>query len=80
MKNIVSSVLVLGILGLVAGYFLFAKVGNSYIDVQVLIAPGDTVLQKLGNAIRGVEEIRRKILITGGAGAVLGLVIGLVRR
>lgn len=80
MKNIVSSVLVLGILGLVVGYFLFAKVGNSYVDVQVLIAPGESMLQKFGNTLRGVEEIRRKILISGGAGAVLGLVIGMVRR
>jgi len=80
MKNIISSALVLGIIGLAAGYFLFAKVGGSYVDLQVLLVPGDTLLQKLGNAVRGVEEIRRKILITGAAGAVVGVVIGLVRR
>jgi len=77
--KIVSSAVILGIVGLAAGYFLFGKVGNSYIDLQTLVVPSDAFFKQLGNTIRGVEEIRRKILITGGAGAVIGVVIGVMR-
>jgi hypothetical protein len=79
MGKIVSSAVILGIVGLIAGYFLFGKVGNSYIDLKTLILPSDDFFKQLGNTIRGVEEIRRKVLITGGAGAVVGVVIGVMR-
>ena len=79
-KGVISSAVVLGIVGLAAGYFLFAKVGNSYIGVESLISPADTILERLGDAVRGIDEIRRKILISGGAGAAVGVVIGLMRK
>ena len=79
MGKIISSAVILGIVGLVAGYFLFGKVAGSYVDLQTLVMPGGSFLKQLGNTIRGVEEIRRKILISGGAGAVLGIVIGVMR-
>lgn len=80
MRGVLSIALVLGIVGLVAGYFLFGKVAGSYVEIQALIFPSESVFKQLGNAIRGVEEIRRKILITGGAGLVVGVVIGMVRN
>jgi len=79
MGKIISSAVILGIVGLVAGYFLFGKMGNSYVDIQTLIAPGGSFFKQLGNTIRGVEEMRRKILITGGAGAAVGIVVGVMR-
>lgn len=80
MGKIVSSALLFGLAGLIAGYFLFARVGNSYIDLSTLILPGEGLLKQLGNAIRGVEEIRRKILISGGAGLLAGACIGAIRN
>ncbi|MFW5715256.1 MAG: hypothetical protein ACOCXF_02620 [bacterium] len=79
MRKILSSALFLGIIGLVAGYFLFGKVGNSYIGLNALIAPSDNLLSQLGNKLRGVETIRQNILLAGGAGAVIGAVLGIVR-
>jgi hypothetical protein len=81
MRSPISLALVLGIAGLILGYVLFAKFGDSYIPVQdLLFGGGDSILKKLGNAVRGVEEVRRKILFTGAGGAVIGLVIGFVRK
>ncbi len=79
MRKILSSALFLGIIGLVAGYFLFGKVGNSYIGLNALIAPSDNLLSQLGNKLRGIETIRQNILLAGGAGAVIGAVLGIVR-
>ncbi len=79
MRKILTSALFLGVIGLVAGYFLFGKVGNSYIGLTALIAPSDNLLSQLGNKLRGVETIRQNILLAGGAGAVIGAVLGLVR-
>ena len=79
MRKILTSALFLGIIGLVTGYFLFGKVGNSYIGLNALIAPSDNLLSQLGNKLRGVETIRQNILLAGGAGAVIGAVLGIVR-
>ncbi len=81
MKRFITPAVLFGIGGLVLGYFLFAKFGNSYIPVQDLFfSSGDSILKKLGNAVRGVEEVRRKVLLTGAGGAVLGLVLGVLRK
>ncbi len=79
MRKIITSAVFLGILGLVAGYFLFGKVGNSYIGLKALIVPSDSLLSQVGNTLRGVETIRQNILLAGGAGAVIGAVLGVVR-
>ena len=80
MKNIVVSAIILGIVGLVAGYFLFGKIGNHYISLQNLIIPSESVLKQLGNTLIGVDEARRNILISGGVGAVFGIVVGIMRK
>ena len=80
MRRILTSTIVLGIVGLVAGYFLFGKVGNSYIGLKALLMPSDSLLSKVGNTLRGVESMRQNILLSGGAGAVIGAVLGVVRR
>ena len=79
MRKILSSALFLGVIGLVVGYFLFGKVGNSYIGLKALIIPSESLLSQLGNKLRGVETIRQNILLSGGAGAVIGAVLGVVR-
>lgn len=79
MRKILSSALFLGVIGLIVGYFLFGKVGNSYIGLKALIIPSESLLSQLGNKLRGVETIRQNILLSGGAGAVIGAVLGGVR-
>lgn len=79
MRKILTNALFLGILGLVVGYFLFGRVGNSYIGIKALISPSDSLLAQLGNKLRGIETIRQNILLAGGAGAAVGAVLGIVR-
>jgi len=79
MRNIITSAVFLGVIGLVAGYFLFGKVGNSYIGLTELINPGDSLLSQLGSKLKGVESIRQNILLSGGAGALIGAVLDVVR-
>jgi hypothetical protein len=81
MKKALIQAVILGTVGLVIGYFIFAQSGGSYIPVQDLLFSGrGNILEKLNDALRGIEEIRRNILLTGAAGAVIGLVIGFRRR
>ena len=79
MRNIITSAVFLGVIGLVAGYFLFGKVGNSYIGLTELINPGDSLLSQLGSKLKGVESIRQNILLSGSVGAIVGAVFGVVR-
>ncbi len=79
MRNIITSAVFLGVIGLVAGYFLFGKVGNSYIGLTELINPGDSLLSQLGSKLKGVESIRQNILLSGSVGAIVGAVLGVVR-
>ncbi len=80
MRRILSNAIILGIVGIVVGYFLFGKVGGSYIGLKTLLMPSDSLLSKVGNTLRGVESIRQNILLSGGAGAVIGAVLGVIRR
>ena len=80
MRKIILSAIILGVVGLVAGYVLFGKIGNSYISLQNLIIPSKSVLKQLGNTLIGVDEARRNILITGGVGAVFGIIVGIMRN
>lgn len=80
MKKTITLALILGILGLIIGYLIFAKVGDSYIAIRHLIGGGNNFLEKLGNEIRGVDEIRSKIILTGAGGIILGIVLGFSRK
>ncbi|MFP4492047.1 MAG: hypothetical protein ACLFNZ_11270 [Spirochaetaceae bacterium] len=80
MKNFIGPAIIFGVIGLIAGYFLFGKVAGSYIEIQALIMPSDSILGQIGNTIRGVEEVRRKVLVSGVTGAVIGVGAGFLRR
>lgn len=80
MKRIIRSVLLVGIVGLVAGYFIFAKSGGHYINVMRLVLPSQNILQGIGNAVQGVEKIRLNILLCGAAGALVGMGMGIAPR
>jgi hypothetical protein len=72
-----SLIIVLGVVGLAVGYFLF---GNQ-IPVADLIAPAKKGLagaaQKLMGGIRNIEQVRMNILIAGGVGALAGLALSM---
>jgi hypothetical protein len=79
-SKIVPSVVLFGVLGLVAGYLIFGRVAGSYVPLQSLIMPAEGGLARFGQALRGIPEIRRNILVTGAAGAVVGAIYATVVR
>ena len=83
MRNILVLAIMFGIIGLVVGYFLFAKyVNGSYIPVDQLITGPHGVFQTVASAFaqNTLPEIRRNIIISGLVGVVAGFVIGVGTR
>ena len=76
MKKTLILVLILTILGLILGYIIFGKFSDDYVSLKIIF--GST--NKVGSIIKeisGVAKIRQNILISGGVGALVGLIIGL---
>lgn len=80
MNTIVKLALIFGAVGLIAGYLLFGRVAGNYVSPMELIAPSSDLFSRIGRSIRGVEELRRQILISGGVGVIAGAVVGFVRK
>ena len=79
MSKIAAFVLLFAVLGLIAGYLLFAKMGGSYVKLTTLLqsteqAPLKGLIQKVG----GIPKIRTNILISGAVGAGVGLLLSAV--
>ena len=75
MNKTVSSVALFGIAGLIVGYLVFARVAGSYVSLQALLTPAQSGLARFGRSVAGIPEIRRNILLSGAAGAVVGFVV-----
>ncbi|MGE0089731.1 MAG: hypothetical protein AB7S50_09695 [Bacteroidales bacterium] len=76
MKKTVILILVLGVIGLILGYFIFGKVGDEFVSLKTIF--GST--NKVGSFIKdlsGIAKMRQNILISGGVGALAGLIISL---
>ena len=78
MKRTILLVIALGILGLIVGYLFFARTADGYIKISRVFTPSEKLLEKVGDALIGMEKIRHNIMISTGAGAGAGLIIGLV--
>jgi len=80
MKKIIIFGIIFLLLGLLIGYFIFAKVGNSYVSVKNLLGlskgPGRAVLNK----VLGIKKIRTNILFSGLAGLAIGIGIGAIKK
>ncbi|MFP4330098.1 MAG: hypothetical protein ACOC28_03695 [Alkalispirochaetaceae bacterium] len=74
MKRLGSIVLLCGVVGLVVGYLIFGRMGNSYVAISTLITGSENILQRAARRVTGIDEMRRNILLMGAGGAVLGLV------
>lgn len=72
MKQIVTTAVVVGVLGLVVGYVIFARSGGSYMNPIDVFFPGSDLLSQIGDTISGGERIRRNVLLSGAVGAVVG--------
>ena len=71
-KNLLS-VAAFTVLGLIVGYAFFGKWGEEYVSLKMLFSFGGNGLQSVFRSISGVEDMRNKVLLCGGAGAVVGV-------
>jgi hypothetical protein len=80
MKNIVLLVVVFGVVGLVIGYLIFARVPvtGDLIAIGDLFSQASDLVGQIVNDVLAIETIRTNILLTGAGGALLGLVLGVV--
>ena len=78
MSRTIALIVLFAVVGLVAGYLLFAEVGGSYLKPTFLIGPADSMLGRIGQSAVGVEKIRTNIFIAGGVGAAVGLLLSFV--
>lgn len=76
MRSIVTFALVLGLLGLVVGYFIFGKIAGQYVAVDTLLGLGDDLISRIGEAFVQIGDVRRNILISGAAGVGIGIIAG----
>jgi len=80
MKNIFILIIIFGILGLVVGYLFFGKIAGEYISLQTIFQSSGGALETFGRKLSGLEDMRQNILISGGVGAVVGVIIYYVRK
>ncbi len=75
MKKLSGMLIIGAVAGLVAGYFLFAEVAGVRFSVTDLLpVSGGGIgagFGRLAQRVAGIEEIRRNILLSGAAGAVV---------
>ncbi|MBN1836942.1 MAG: hypothetical protein JW820_13895 [Spirochaetales bacterium] len=76
MRKIIVLIIVLAVVGLVVGYLIFARTEGGYVSLKALLRPTRHVLDELVKKVTGIETIRKNILVSGGVGAVAGLVLG----
>ncbi len=79
MKKIVIIVLFV-IIGLVFGYLVFGRIAGEYVDINLIFTQTDSGLESLGRNIAGITKMKQNILLSGGAGAIIGLVISLIKK
>ena len=77
--RVISTAVVVGVVGLVVGYLVFARQGGGFINPLELFFPGQDVFSQFGDAVRGGERVRNNVLATGGVGALIGAVYQFVR-
>jgi hypothetical protein len=78
MRRTILLIIIVGLIGLAAGYLFFARTDSGYVSVQVLVSPSKNLLDDLVKSVTGIKTIRQNILICGGVGAGIGLLLGLI--
>lgn len=80
MKKSILLIIVFAILGLIVGYLIFGRISGEYIDVDLIFRESKSGIETFGRKISGIASMRQNILISGGVGAIVGLIISLIRK
>ena len=76
--RIILFVIVLGLIGLAVGYFIFGRVGGQFLSLQEVFQPAENILEDIGETFTGVQNARRNIWISGAIGGAVGAIVGAV--
>lgn len=85
-KNKVSTILkyivIFSILGFIIGYFIFGKspITQEYLNVFDLmgISEKNIIMKSIDDAL--FDSIREKILLSGGGGAIVGIILAALKK
>ena len=80
MKRAGLFIFVFVIIGLILGYLIFGRIGGEYVSLKTVFSQSDNAIESIGRNLTGLKQMKQNILISGGAGGVLGLVLSLIRR
>ena len=80
MRNVLLLAIVFGIVGLVIGYLIFARVPvtGELIAIRNLVEPPQNIVGEIFSELAQLRDIRRNILFTGGGGVVVGIILGVI--
>lgn len=80
MKKYVIYILLFAIIGLVIGYLIFGRIQGEYLALDTIFSSSENILESMGRNITGIESIKQNIMISGGVGAMLGLILSIFKK
>ena len=80
MKKHIIFLVVFSILGLVVGYLFFGKIASEYVSISTIFSSSGGSLESIGRKITGIAAMRQNILISGGVGAIVGIMYSFLRK
>lgn len=80
MKKLILLVVLFGVLGLIFGYLFFGKIGGEYLNLKFLFQSPANPIESIGRKVAGIQEIKQNIFISGGVGAVIGIILYFIRK
>lgn len=79
-KKKIIYIILFAVIGLIIGYLLFGKIGNEYVSLKAIFRSSKSGIESLGRGISGLTRIKQNIFISGGIGAVIGVIISVIRK
>lgn len=80
MKKFIIYILIFGILGLLFGYLFFGKIAGEYVHIKTIFSSSQNALESIGRNISGITGMKQNILISGGLGAIVGLILAFIKK
>ena len=76
LRRVILGIILLGAVGLVIGYLIFARTSHGYMSLKSLLTPSRNVIDELVKGVQNIPQRQRSILIAGAVGGGVGLVVG----
>jgi len=78
--KVIGLILVIGSVGLLVGYGIFGHIDGEYLPVDMLFSQSEGMIDRGLRSLVGVQEKRQNIMISGAAGATVGLFAGIMLK